>query len=303
MRARLRRRSLAVVRRASPTGSAVEITPASAGDATSALAARMARRSASGPTAEICGDGATETLVGEALTGLRDDVFLVSKAFPQNAGRGRLERACEASLKRLRTDRLDLYLLHWRGSVPLAETVEGMEALHAASKSEPGASATSTWTTWTSWPAPAAADAPLTRCSTASAGGVSSSTSCPRWRSAASRSRPTAPSSRDGWDGRSPAGGRRPARRHALSGGPGLSAAGSGRDRHTPGRRRRPRPREPSRRRLGAHLRRLGGHRCGLPRSDPQDAPGDTLKSNRPRGAHFRSGLLRSATARPARTG
>ena len=85
-------------------------------------------------TAEMYGDGATESLVGEALAGLRDEVFLVSKAYPQNAGRSRLERACEASLKRLRTDRLDLYLLHWRGSVPLAETVEGMEALRAAGK-------------------------------------------------------------------------------------------------------------------------------------------------------------------------
>ena len=85
-------------------------------------------------TAEMYGDGATESLLGEALAGLRDEVFLVSKAYPQNAGRGRLERACEASLKRLRTDRLDLYLLHWRGSAPLAETVEGMEALRAAGK-------------------------------------------------------------------------------------------------------------------------------------------------------------------------
>jgi len=85
-------------------------------------------------TAEMYGDGATETLLGEALAGLRARVFLVSKAYPQNAGRGRLERACEASLRRLKTDHLDLYLLHWRGSVPLAETVEGMEALVAAGK-------------------------------------------------------------------------------------------------------------------------------------------------------------------------
>lgn len=85
-------------------------------------------------TAEMYGDGATETLLGEALAGLRDQVFLVSKAYPQNAGRGRLERACEASLRRLKTDHLDLYLLHWRGSIPLAETVEGMEALIAAGK-------------------------------------------------------------------------------------------------------------------------------------------------------------------------
>jgi diketogulonate reductase-like aldo/keto reductase len=80
-------------------------------------------------TAEMYGDGATEELVGEALVGIRDEVFLVSKAYPQNASRDRLERACDESLRRLRTDRLDLYLLHWRGRVPLAETVEAMQAL------------------------------------------------------------------------------------------------------------------------------------------------------------------------------
>jgi diketogulonate reductase-like aldo/keto reductase len=85
-------------------------------------------------TAEMYGDGATESFLGEALAGVREEIFLVSKVYPQNAGRGRIERACEASLKRLRTDRLDLYLLHWRGSVPLAETVEGMEALVKAGK-------------------------------------------------------------------------------------------------------------------------------------------------------------------------
>ena len=83
-------------------------------------------------TAEMYGDGESEALVGEAIAGLRDQVFLVSKAYPQNAGRARLRAACEASLKRLGTDRLDLYLLHWRGSVPLAETVEAMEALRDA---------------------------------------------------------------------------------------------------------------------------------------------------------------------------
>lgn len=59
-------------------------------------------------TAEMYGDGSTESFLGEALAGLREQVVLVSKAYPQNAGRGRLERACEASLRRLRTDRLDL---------------------------------------------------------------------------------------------------------------------------------------------------------------------------------------------------
>ena len=85
-------------------------------------------------TAEMYGDGAAETLIGEALGDVRNELFLVSKAYPQNASRKRLAVACEASLKRLGTDRLDLYLLHWRGSVPLAETVEAMEALRSAGK-------------------------------------------------------------------------------------------------------------------------------------------------------------------------
>jgi diketogulonate reductase-like aldo/keto reductase len=85
-------------------------------------------------TAEMYADGESERLVGEAIAGVRNEVFLVSKAYPQNASRRRLTEACEASLRRLRTDRLDLYLLHWRGSVPLAETVEAMEALRSAGK-------------------------------------------------------------------------------------------------------------------------------------------------------------------------
>lgn len=85
-------------------------------------------------TAEMYADGESERLVGEAIAGVRDEVFLVSKAYPQNASRDRLPRACEASLDRLGTDRLDLYLLHWRGNVPLAETVEAMERLVATGK-------------------------------------------------------------------------------------------------------------------------------------------------------------------------
>ncbi|MGF6775596.1 aldo/keto reductase [Paraburkholderia sp. GAS334] len=85
-------------------------------------------------TAEMYGDGATESLLGEALHGVRDDVFLVSKVYPHNASRRGVQAACEQSLKRLKTDRLDLYLLHWRGSVPLAETVEGFETLRRAGK-------------------------------------------------------------------------------------------------------------------------------------------------------------------------
>jgi diketogulonate reductase-like aldo/keto reductase len=85
-------------------------------------------------TAEMYGEGATESFLGRALAGLRESIFLVSKVYPQNAGGKRLVAACEGSLKRLGTDRLDLYLLHWPGAVPLAETVEGMEALQRAGK-------------------------------------------------------------------------------------------------------------------------------------------------------------------------
>jgi diketogulonate reductase-like aldo/keto reductase len=85
-------------------------------------------------TAEMYGEGASEELVGEAIAGARDSVFLVSKAYPHNASRDRLPRSCEASLKRLGTDRLDLYLLHWRGGVPLGETVQAMERLVAEGK-------------------------------------------------------------------------------------------------------------------------------------------------------------------------
>lgn len=85
-------------------------------------------------TAEMYADGESERLVCEAIKGRRDEIFLVSKAYPQNASRDRLPHACEASLERLGTDRLDLYLLHWRGNVPLGETVEAMERLVDAGK-------------------------------------------------------------------------------------------------------------------------------------------------------------------------
>lgn len=85
-------------------------------------------------TAEMYADGGAEEVVAEAIAGRRQEVFLVSKAYPQNASRRRLPQACEQSLRRLRTDVLDLYLLHWRGSVPLVETVEAMEALVAQGK-------------------------------------------------------------------------------------------------------------------------------------------------------------------------
>ena len=117
-------------------------------------------------TAEMYGDGAAETLIGEALGDVRDRLFLVSKAYPQNASRKRLASACEASLRRLGTDRLDLYLLHWRGSVSLAETVEAMEALKAEGKVRHWASAISTPATWKSLSRRVEVPAPPTRSST-----------------------------------------------------------------------------------------------------------------------------------------
>lgn len=85
-------------------------------------------------TAEMYGNGGAEELVRKAIAGRRDDIFLVSKVLPQNASRQGTVAACEASLKRLGTDRLDLYLLHWRGSIPLAQTVAAFEALKQAGK-------------------------------------------------------------------------------------------------------------------------------------------------------------------------
>ena len=85
-------------------------------------------------TAEMYGEGRSEDLVGEAIEGRRDEVFLVSKVYPHNASRKAAIAACERSLRRLRTDRLDLYLLHWRGNVPLAETIEAFEVLQRAGK-------------------------------------------------------------------------------------------------------------------------------------------------------------------------
>jgi len=85
-------------------------------------------------TAEMYGDGAAEELIAEAVGKRRDEIFLVSKVLPENATRRGTAQACERSLKRLRTDRLDLYLLHWRGSVPLAETLDAFEALMKSGK-------------------------------------------------------------------------------------------------------------------------------------------------------------------------
>ncbi len=85
-------------------------------------------------TAEMYGSGAAERLVGEGITGRRDSVFLVSKVLPHHADQAGTVAACEKSLQRLRTDRLDLYLLHWRGSIPLQSTIDGFEELMQAHK-------------------------------------------------------------------------------------------------------------------------------------------------------------------------
>ena len=85
-------------------------------------------------TAEMYADGKAESIVGEAIKGRRKEVFLVSKVYPHNAGLDKIKKACENSLKRLGTDHLDLYLLHWRGRIPLEETMEGMEKLREEGK-------------------------------------------------------------------------------------------------------------------------------------------------------------------------
>jgi len=85
-------------------------------------------------TAEMYASGGAEEVVAEAIAGRSAEVFVVSKVLPSNASHACVQRACENSLKRLRTDRIDLYLLHWPGSVPLAETVEAFEALKKAGK-------------------------------------------------------------------------------------------------------------------------------------------------------------------------
>nr|GFD51912.1 probable voltage-gated potassium channel subunit beta [Tanacetum cinerariifolium] len=75
-------------------------------------------------TAEMYGEGGAEEVVGQAIAGRRDEVVLVSKVYPHNASRAGIPAACERSLKRMKTDYIDLYLLHWPGSYPLEETVE-----------------------------------------------------------------------------------------------------------------------------------------------------------------------------------
>jgi diketogulonate reductase-like aldo/keto reductase len=85
-------------------------------------------------TAEMYGEGGAEKVVADAITGQRERVFVVTKVYPHNASRTKLPKACDRSLKRLRIETIDLYLLHWRGEVPLAEMVEAFEKLRSAGK-------------------------------------------------------------------------------------------------------------------------------------------------------------------------
>nr|WP_278337282.1 aldo/keto reductase [Clostridium diolis] len=85
-------------------------------------------------TAEMYGDGLSEELVSKVIEGRREEAFLVSKVYPHNAGMSSISRAFENSLKRLSTDYLDLYLLHWRGRIPFEETIYGMQKLKKEGK-------------------------------------------------------------------------------------------------------------------------------------------------------------------------
>ncbi len=85
-------------------------------------------------TAEMYGEGGAEEVVAEAIAGRRNEVFLVSKFYPHHATRRLVAEACDNSLRRLKTDRLDLYLLHWRGSTPIAETLDALQRLKRAGK-------------------------------------------------------------------------------------------------------------------------------------------------------------------------
>ena len=128
-------------------------------------------------TAEMYGDGEAERIVADAVGTRRDEVFIVSKVLPENSNCRGTIAACERSLKRLKTDRIDLYLLHWRGAPPLSETVEAFEALKDAGKILDWGSAISTPVIWkNSRRRPKAAAVPPTRCFIISPGAASSST-------------------------------------------------------------------------------------------------------------------------------
>lgn len=108
--------------------------PAARNEETATLRLGLDRGATLIDTAEMYGEGRSEELIAEAIAGRRDEAFLVSKVYPHNATRKGAVAACERSLQRLNTDRLDLYLLHWRGGVPLAETLQAFETLQRAGK-------------------------------------------------------------------------------------------------------------------------------------------------------------------------
>src|SRR5205085_8974977 len=85
-------------------------------------------------TAEMYGDGRSEEVVGEAIRGRRSEAFIVTKVYPHNASRPQMPKSCEASLRRLGIEAIDLYLLHWPGAVPIEETVDTFESLRRAGK-------------------------------------------------------------------------------------------------------------------------------------------------------------------------
>jgi diketogulonate reductase-like aldo/keto reductase len=103
-------------------------------EATNAIRASLDAGATHVDTAELYGSGRVEEMIGEAIAGRRDEVFLVSKVMPSNATRAGTLAACDRSLRRLRTDHLDCYLLHWPGGHPLEETIAAFEALVAAGK-------------------------------------------------------------------------------------------------------------------------------------------------------------------------
>ncbi len=108
--------------------------PATRAEEIATLRLGLDRGAALVDTAEMYGDGRSEELVAEAIAGRRDEVFLVSKVYPHNASAAGAPAACERSLRRLKTDRIDLYLLHWRGNVPLGETLQAFMRLKEAGK-------------------------------------------------------------------------------------------------------------------------------------------------------------------------
>ena len=157
---------------------------------------RVARAATSGSisasalidTAEMYGNGRSEELVAEVVAGRREQVYLVSKVLPENASRRGTIAACERSLKRLKTDYLDLYLLHWRGSVPLEETLEAFTALRdRGSIRHFGVSNFDRADLEEAAALPSGATSRRIKCSTTSSSAASSGTSCRGAASAACR--------------------------------------------------------------------------------------------------------------------